>query len=281
MKLLLPLIGLSLGVLQIEAAVIPYTNDFSGSGSNSAFPSENLDANWNLSGGSYQFTYTSTTVTASTASIPLTNVAGTSFTLESQFTVNSFGNVNNNGETIGFGLFGANATFTGADALTAYYLVDFKIADPTNAGTGLLRILALGDTSGFSATNGVADDNATTSLAVTLGTTYTFKLTGTYSGSTLSMTFSLWNSNGTSQIGTTATATDTSPLTGTNFGYRNRVGISGGTFSTAFDNFNLAPVPEAHTTGLIFLAAIALLPGIRRRLRRTEHPHSLLQPLEN
>lgn len=248
----------------IWAAEIPYSNNFSGSGSNTAFAVESLDNDWTVTGGAYQFNFTSTAIAPSTASLPLTNVAGQSFVMQTNFNVSSVGNVNSNGATLGLAAFGASATFSGTNAASAYYLADWQVANSTTPGN--LRILALGDTSGFTNTAVSVDANlGTPTQAVTPGTTYTLKLVGTYSGSTLSMTLGVFDALG-NQIGSSATATDTSPLTGTNFGYRNRIGIGGGAFTANFDNFSVAAVaavPEPTTLGLVAAGSLAML--ARRR----------------
>lgn len=257
---LLPAVFLA-GLCSSGAAVIPYTNDFSGTGSNTAFTSEQTDAEWTVSGGSYNFSTSNTSYLASTASISLTNAGNVAFTMETQFTVSSVGNVNDNGATIGFGAFGASTTFGGLAGSSAYYLADWQVATNTSAA-GTLRIRALGDESGYTYTQVVVDNNPATNMAVTLGTTYTLRLTGVYVGSTLNLTLGVYDATGTTQIGTSATGKDTSPLTGTNFGYRNRIGLGGGTFNTSFDNFSVVPEPTA--VGLFTLGG-TLVMALRRR----------------
>jgi len=251
------------GAQGASSAVIPYTNDFSGTGSNTAFPNENLDANWAVSGGSYVFNNSSTSVGPSSASIQLTNV-GNAFTIETQFSVGSSSfSTNANGITLGMGVLGSDANFTGTSAATSYYLVDWLIAAPTAPGT--LRIVSLPDNGGFNASNTSVDDNSSSSsLAVNLNSTYTMRLDGVYSGSTLVMTLSLYNASG-AQIGASATATDTSPLAGTYFGYRNRMGLSGGSLNANFDNFSVTAVPEPGTVTMLALGAGVVLYGLRRR----------------
>lgn len=257
---LLPAVLLA-GLHSSGAAVIPYTNDFSNTGSNTAFTTEMTDAEWTVSGGSYVYNYTNTTLTPSVASISITNAANVAFTMETQFTVNTTGSVNSNGATIGFGAFGASTGFGGTNLSSSYYLADWQVANSATPGT--LRILALGDSTGFTGASVSVDANALSStLAVTLGTTYTLRLTGVYVGSTLNLTLGVYDAAGTTQIGTSATASDTSPLTGTNFGYRNRVGIGGGAFNTSFDNFSVVPEPTA--VGMFALGATVVM-AFRRR----------------
>lgn len=257
------------GFAPLGAAVFPYSNDFSGTGANTAFTTETTDAEWSVTGGVYQYTYTNTTITPSRSSLQVTGMAGLDFTMETQFTVSSVGSVNSNGETLGFGLFGSDATFAGTNSGTAYYLADFQYANSVTPGN--LRIIALGDTTGATGTQVSVDANPSVStLAVVLDTTYTLRLTGTYSGTTLNMTLGLFDAAGTTQIGTSATATDTSVLTGTNFGYRNRAGIGGGTVSVAFDNFSVttATIPEPSSSEMVFgCAALVAATGVMLKKR--------------
>lgn len=271
MKTSIPLLAVPLlaGALQLGAASIPYTNDFSGTGSNTAFTNETTDAQWELNGGAYRNTIPNSSVTVSSASTSITGVAGNAFTMETQFTISSFGNFNSNGGTLGFGVLSLSATFAGTNTASSYYLVDWLYGKDTSPDVGRLRILALGDTTGFTATNSVADHNADANHAATLGTTYTLRLEGTYAeNGTLSMTLGLFDATGTTQIGTSATATDLTPLTGEYFGYRNRIGLGGGTSLIDFDNFSLtsSTIPEPSAFALLGgLGAFGLAATRRRR----------------
>jgi PEP-CTERM putative exosortase interaction domain len=253
--------GIVLTALPSLATAASYTNNFSGSGSNTAFSAEGVDANWTVSGGVYQFSTNSTAIAADTASVPVPGVAGSSFTIETQFNVSSLGNVNGNGVTLGFGVLGASTGFGGA-AGSSYYLADWQVATTGTAGN--LRILSQGDPNGFTNAAVNVDDNAgSAGLAINLNTTYTLRLVGTYVGTTLNMTLGVFDANGI-QIGSSATASDTSPLTGENFGYRNRVGLGGGTFTADFDNFSIMPVPEPSSVVLLGLGA-SMAAFVRRR----------------
>lgn len=257
---LLPAVLLA-GLCSSGAAVIPYTNNFSGTGTNVAL-TESPDADWTVSGGSYVFSSTSTAIAPSVASISLINAAGVNFTMETQFTVSSIGSVNSNGQTLGFGVLGATSGFGGASG-SSYYLADWQVANTSSPGN--LRILALGDTTGFTNTSVSVDANlGASNLAINLDTTYTLRLTGVYVGGTLNLTLGVYDSTGTTQIGTSATASDTSPLTGTNFGYRNRIGIGGGTFNASFDNLSVVPEPTA--VGLLAVGG-TLVMAFRRRTK--------------
>lgn len=257
--------------LSAGAATFPYANDFSGTGSNTAFTNETADAEWALNGDAYRNNQTATSWTPTTASTSITGVAGNSFTLETQFTISSFGTFNGNGATLGMGLFSLSSNFVGTNTTNSYYLADWVYGHSSGTDVGRLRIIALGDTSGTTTpTYGFADDNAGANFAATQGTTYLLRLVGTYSESgSLSMTLGLFNAAGTTQIGTSASLTDSSPLTGEYFGYRNRIGIQGGTSTIDFDNFSvtsLAAVPEPATYALLGgLAALGLVVARRRR----------------
>lgn len=252
-------------VSQVQAA--SYTNDFSGTGANTDFPTE-TNGSWALASGMYRSNY-SNSETASSAAVSVAGVAGTNFSITTQFTVASASTapVDTGVNTIGFGILGGNATFSGDSAPNAYYLADFSYANGTTApaaDTGRLRILSLGDATGFTATNSLNNfDGATTGFAIQKGVTYTLKLTGTYVGSTLNLALSLFDATGTIQIGTSATASDTSPLAGSNFGYRERTGTNT-VLDVSYDNFSI--VPEPSSALLAGVAGLGLI-GIRRRGR--------------
>jgi hypothetical protein len=107
-------------------------------------------------------------------------------------------------------------------------------------------------------------------LAVVLGTTYTLRLSATYSGSALHMTLGLFDATGTTQIGSSATASDTSLLSGTNFGFRNRIGLSGGAATIDFDNFSVTSTAIPEPSSALPMGCLALFGavGLRRKLHR-------------
>lgn len=246
-----------------QATAATYTNDFNGTDAVSKFTTETTNAQWLVSGGVYTNSYTATD-TVSSASVAVSGVAGSNFQISTQFSFSSVVAPGSSVSTIGFGALGNSATFGGN-----FYLADYTYANQSGSSdAGRLRLLAIGDTSDFSANNGNAKDNATATMAIQLDTTYTLRLTGTYSGSTLNLALALFDINGV-QIGTTATATDTSPLAGDIFGYRNRLAAaaSGGATPTPshtvnFDNFSIVPEPSSMMLGA--LGALAAI-GIRRR----------------
>lgn len=258
-------ISILASISQLGAATIPYTNDFSGSGANTAFPNEATNAEWALNAGVYQNTYSNSAITPTTASISIPDAEGEPFTLETQFTVQQTGTINSNGATLGFGLFASSSSFSGTNP-NSYYLADFLYGHSAGTDVGRLRILSLGDAAGFTSSTGFADANTGTSLlAIVTGVTYTLRLEGTYVGSTLNMTFGLFDATGTTQIGSSATAADTSPLTGDFFGYRNRIGLGGGTSIIDFDNYSIVPEPSAVA---MLLGGFGMLIGFQRSRRQ-------------
>lgn len=268
-SLCFPLIALLASAAASQAATIAYNNDFSGTGDNTAFPTETTDARWALDpSGVYRNTYTTTGQVVSSASIPITNAANTNFVLETRFTVTSVASAMASGgtNTMGFGAFGLDNVFTGGATGNAYYLADFAFQRGSASSTadGRLRILSLGDGAGFTGVDGVADANGgSTTLAISLNTAYILRLTGTYAGSTLSLALGLFDENGV-QIGSSATATDTSALTGTNFGYRNRSELSTGSdpITIDYDNFSIVPEPSSL---LLLAGSLGSLVILRRR----------------
>ncbi|WFB36177.1 PEP-CTERM sorting domain-containing protein [Kiritimatiellota bacterium B12222] len=251
-----------------HARAAMYQNDFSTTG----FTTENDSGDWTVSAGAYQDVYTGNN-TVSSASVEIVGVNGTSFTMSSQFTINSYNpGTTSSASTLGFGLMGADSDFGGGSSGTAYYLADFGYAYGTSASTkGGLRILALGDASGFTstATSNNFDGN-TANLAVTEDETYTLKLTGTYNGSGhLELSFGLFDSTGTTQFGSSATAIDTTPLLGTHFGYRNRTASNSSSatnLNASFDNFSVATIPEPSTVVLSSIVMLGFLIFGRRRM---------------
>lgn len=240
-----------------QAVTIAYYNDFSGTGGNTEFPTESTPAQWTVVGGNYNNTVNANNTT-SFAVIDVTNAQGANFVLETRFNVNAAA-ISGGTSTLGFAAFGDTTT------LTNFYLADFTFIGTTNEGR--LRILNQGsDTAGFTEVSaGVADANAAANLAVVLDTTYTLRLTGTYTGTQLNLSLGLFDAAGLNQIGTSATSTDTTPLTGQYFGIRNRTGSTAATYNIDFEDFSIVPEPGVATLAGGALAAMALL---RRRRAR-------------
>lgn len=241
------------------AATFPYANNFDGTGSNTAFTVETIDSQWSVSGGRYINTFSTTTSSNSTASISVTGVPGNSFTISSKFTVTAAsiatGSTDTHYSTVGFG-FLANSTDFSSTSNT-YYLADFAYASAsaTSPNLGTLRILSpgTGNADVSSANASAFADGAASRFAVVINTTYTLKLTGTYSTEgVLTMTLGLFDADGTTSIGGTATASDATPLTGTSFGYRNRIAAPSSSSTTiAFDDFGVVAIPEPSSFTLV------------------------------
>lgn len=258
--------GLFGGASAASAAVI-YSNDFSGTGGNVAFTTQaSAGGSWSVTGGVYSSSPTNpATFGASNVSLASNVIAGVpgasagnTFAISSNFVVTNKGAATT--LTVGFGSFGATATFAGAAVASAYYLADVNIVN------GNVRILSLGDTAGFTGTN------TGTAGALALNTTYTLKLTGTNVGGTLNLSIGLFDAAGTTQLGTSSTAVDTSPLNGTNFGYRNNASAASGApgaTNVQVDNYTITDgvaVPEPTTVGLLMTSA-GLLTARRRTAR--------------
>lgn len=247
-------------LISTEAFSASLLNDFS----SSPFTAETIDTQWAVGGGTYNNTAPATTATS--ASFSLAGISGSDFTLSTQFTVSTTTTAPTGGvSTVGFGLLGLDSSFSGSSSGGAYYLADFGYANGMgNQGLGRLRVIAIGDSAtGITTGVGSAFDNTEVNYAIQTGSTYTLKLTGTYSGGTLSMVLGLYDAAGTTQIGTSGSLADTTPLAGNNFGYRNRAD-TGGTTDLSFDNYALQSVPEPSVFALM-VPAIALL--ARRRTR--------------
>lgn len=235
-------IGLMAGAGQ---AAILYSNDFSSTG----LP--NATGQFALGTGvlDYQQTAPTNANPVGTASAQVAGLGSSDFVVSTTFTVNATGANTGNSSSVGAGLFGTNAAFTG-NAANPYYLADFNFNGPA-ATLGHMRIVALGDTSGFTAVNGIAGP------VVTAGSTYELRLTGAYSGGTLTMTLQTFDELG-NPLGASGTATDTSPLTGQFFGYRNRLVANSGTTSISYDSFSVTEIPEPTSITLLVSGMVAL-----------------------
>lgn len=246
-----------------------YSNDFSGTDGNGAFTDSAPSGNWSVSGGTYNLSFTDTTIMARTASLNLgDSLDAISFTMQTDFRATSLNTVSPyNSSTIGFGAFGTNSAFSGG-AGNPYYLADFTFY---GGSAGQLRILKIADTNTTIGTNGSAVASGhLTNFAINTGVDYTLKLDAVYDpdAMTLSLTLGLYDSLG-SLIGTKASGTTTGVLTGDYFGYRNRIGQGGTGTNFAFDNFqiNTAAIPEPASFAVILGGAVMLF-GFNQRRRR-------------
>lgn len=267
-KRAMPVVAL-LMAMPLHAAVIPYTNNFSGTGANVDFPTENVGTGqlWEVTGGEYRLRGTSTAGGQLSASAVQTITNASSFaslTMQTQFRLPSSPQTPNGANFAGLAAFGLTTALEGSSASTAYYLADWRFGSNSSTDVGQVRILALGDTTGFVSTTGTADDFTGAgggNWAARADTVYTLRLTATLTGGTLNLTFGVFDAAGTTQIGTSATGADTSPLTGQSFGLRSRIGAGGSPQDLFFDNFSIIPEPGT----LALAAAGGLMMLVRRR----------------
>ena len=245
---LLVIVSLTAGAGQ---AAILYSNDFSSTGP------PNATSQFVLGTGTldYQDTALVGQNPVGTASAGVAGLGSADFVVSTTFTANATGTNTGNSSSLGLALFGANAAFSGA-AATPYYLADFNI-NGSAANLGRMRIVALGDTSGFTSVTGIAGP------VVSAGNTYELRVTASYSGGTLSMTLQMYDDLGNA-LCASGTATDTSPLTGQFFGYRNRLVATSGTTSVSYHDFSVVELPEP--TSIALLSGIIVLGGRRFRL---------------
>lgn len=159
--------------------------------------------------------------------------------------------------TIGLG-FLSNTSNLG----TNYYLADIS-------QTGVVRLLyfegGAAQASGYNGFTSNTGVNLGSSLVT--GTAYTMTLTGTYTGSTLNMSFNISDGTSTASI----TGVDTSPLsTASNnyFGYRLRQNASApDAFTVEFDNFSIVPEPSVYALLLGGGFVLIFMQRLRRQSR--------------
>lgn len=185
------------------------------------------------------------------STVQLTNMDSSigGFTISTSFRIND-GTSNTGGEYIGLSAFSLNTAMTGS-----YYLADIQ------RNSGNIRILSLGATNAdFS-----SPDNSLPGSAFTGGlvanTDYTLSIVGTYTGASLSLTFSVSNGTTTKSI----TATDATPLTGTNFGYRLNNTTGSDPLGVQFASYAVSAIPEPSTYAACLGAAVGMMALVRRR----------------
>lgn len=237
------LVTLVLSAVSSRAAVVtPYVNDFDSTAVGST-PSDfsSSGGTWSVtgSGSDHAYQVTANTSTAMTTGVQVSDLGASlkDFTLTSTFTITDLSNVTSS--TIGFGLLSNYVNFA-----NNYYLADISQA-------GAIRIVYF--EGGAAQSNGYGGFTANTATnlasALVLGTEYTMTLTGTYTGSSLALNFTVTDSINTASV----TAVDTSAISaaGSNyFGYRLRQnGTGGDAFTVEFDNLSIVPEP----TGLSLL----------------------------
>lgn len=243
MKVLTGLFVASAIATSAKAAVsLPYANEFL---SDDGQFTETSDAQWNEVAGAYQNSITNANPSAAT--VVVTRGATENFVMQSRFNVSTM----TASVSFGFAALGTGAATTGAAAGVNFYLADV-------GSTGTIRILRFDGTGNTS----VVDDAAATggSLGPLLTTeTYDLTLTGTYTGSDLVLSFSVFDGTNTRTV---TSAPITTPLAGTNFGYRNRNNNTGG-YVVNSDFFSMS-VPEPSSV-LLLGAATGFGLLLRRR----------------
>lgn len=230
-------------ISRVSAAVLlPYSNEFD---TDDGQFTETTDGQWIESGGAYQNSITN--ANGSAATVVVTRPATENFVIQSRFRVTTMTS------SVSFGL---AALGTGAATNGATTGVDFYMADVGTSGS--IRILRF---SGSSNAVIVDDSAATGNLLGTLdtGETYDLTLTGTYTGSSLVLSFTVSDGTNTRNVTSSAIA---APLTGTNFGYRNRNNVTG-SYVVNSDFFAMS-VPEPSPVLLLGAGAAC---GLSRRRR--------------
>lgn len=243
---------------------LPYSNDFSGTGTNTDLPYENTAANgsWTVGGGVYTYTQNAQNSGGVSAledfGLGLNNIG--TFRMSIQFKVTALSGSGTNANQVGF-ILSSNNSNPATVGTTAYYASFTIRQDGVPANVGTLTLGAAGAT--FDATpTPVVGTTVLTTIGSIINNTYTLVLDGERTASSLALTLSLFDAAGTTKIGTSATATDSAGiLTGAYSGPRFR-GVMGGTHTVQFDNFTVV-VPEPGSLAL--LATGGLLVARRRR----------------
>ena len=224
-------------------------------------------------------TSTGTTAAAanSTASIPFTDLGGsTNFSVSTSFRINENSLTNNNGSTfnVSIGALGDNANLGAGNRYMLTYTLrspggshppgSLSINEVASSPGGMTAVQGTFYSSGTPAVQVGVTTNGTAGNVV-LDSLYTLTLTGVYNAGVLRLTGTITGENG---INLTVIADDTSPRTGTNFGVRtalNAIGSSGnnaaGTLETEFETFEVIPEP-----GSVALLGLSLgVIGLRRK----------------
>ncbi len=188
-------------------------------------------AEWSVVGGAYRNTITGTANTsiASFLTDQLGGLPATApgFLLSSKFTVIANANTAN---TVGFGLFGTNANFTGG-VTQPYYQIDIR---PTTGGVRVSRV-------GINTTQFLPDtvlDGFTLNPALP----FTFEVRGAYENEVLLMTVTTRQGSNEASF----FVSDSEPLAVGWFGYRNRT--NGGALTVDCDDFLLRRVSTINFT---------------------------------
>jgi hypothetical protein len=230
------------------AATAPFTENFD-SYDNTTNPtivptgfSESTGASWNVrddgAGNDYENagsqTSSNITIGYRFATVSLTNMANTDFTMSAELTVDS---ISGTGSTLNN--FYASLIFFGSDpAFAPGYTAEIDVLGP---GSGNITI---------SKNDSVLVSGSITGTLAT-GTIYTMSVTGTQVGSSLNLGFN-FSGGGTSG---SISYLDTAPTrSGTAFGFRDVIVTgSGGTVNYDLDYDNLSIIPEPTSASLLLL----------------------------
>jgi hypothetical protein len=206
-------------------------------------------ADWTMTGGVFRNTITSTAANG-IASFLTEQLGGppetaTGFLLSSKFTLVSNSGA---GNTVGFGVMGSNAAFTGGVTLP-YYLMDVR---PSASTVRCLRV-GINNTS-------FLPESALRTFTLNAAQPFTFEVRGTYEYGALKMDLTVRQGANSE----TFYVVDTVPLTVGHFGYRNRT--NGGALTVECDDFTLRrlsaisvptpPLPFARP-GVVYSAPVA------------------------
>lgn len=197
--------------------VLPYVETFGGASHHFT-----AGADWTVTGGAFRNTITSTAANGIASFLteqlggPLETATG--FLLSSRFTLVSNAGT---GNTVGFGVMGSNASFTGGLTLP-YYLMEVR----PSAGTVRCLRVGINNTS-------FLPESALRTFTLNAALPFTFEVRGTYEFGALKMDLTV--RQGASSE--TFYVVDSVPLTVGYFGYRNRT--NGGALTVDCDDFTL------------------------------------------
>lgn len=194
-------------------------------------------ANYSLSPTSLQFSGTTSNGAANaSAAISIAGINGNSFSISTEFSLDSLTTPSGSTVNFGFGLFGDTPNFSSTSG--SYFRVLFTPFDASTASNHLSIARYVNGTS----TNANSSLGTISSFA---GMTGTLTVSGAYSGSLLSLTATL--TSGSNSINVDLNSQE---LAGTYFGYRTAINapISSATAeAVTYDNFSISAVPEPTT----------------------------------
>jgi len=203
--------------------------------------------------------------TNSSSGISFPSLSTSSFTMSTDFRIDTFTNTGSDVKNTGtVGLFARAADASPASSNADRYHVSYFL-DDDGAGhaTGRLWLREINVFFGDS-----LNEISTSSLPITLGNIYQLTLSGTASGGSILLSATLTDTTASSSI--SVSDTDASNLlTGANFGYFNHVYVEDGPGTTAlnadFDDFSMTPEPAA---AVLLVVGFGIYCVTSRRRRR-------------